>query len=72
MTIQDANFAFANNYVGMELIAKAGTLIATEGEGGAEREIRTAYDNCVLIMPSRRLIVGQTAVRLGRLLDRPA
>ncbi len=71
VTIQDASFAFANNYVGMEMIAKAGTLIATEGKGGAEREIRTAYDNCVLIMPSRRLIVGQTAVRLGRLLDRP-
>jgi len=28
--------------------------------------VRTPYDDCVLIMPSRRLVKGQTAVRLGR------
>jgi hypothetical protein len=32
-----------------------------------ERDVLTPYDNCVLIMPSRRLTKGQTAVRLGRL-----
>ena len=37
-------------------------MIATDGE----REIRTPYDDCVPIMPSRRLARGQTAVRLGR------
>jgi hypothetical protein len=31
--------------------------------------VRTPYDECVLIMPSRRLLPGQTAVRLGRYLD---
>jgi hypothetical protein len=28
--------------------------------------VTTPYDDCVLIMPSRRLDKGQTAVRLGR------
>ena len=32
-------------------------------------EVRTPYDDCVLIMPSRRLARGQTAVRLGRYVD---
>jgi len=40
----------------------AGTLLGADGG----REIRTPYPDCVLIMPSRRLIPGQTAVRLGR------
>jgi hypothetical protein len=31
--------------------------------------VRTPYDNCVLIRPSRRLAKGQTAVRLGRFLS---
>ena len=34
-----------------------------------DREIRTPYDECVLIMPSRRLRRGQTAVRLGRIVS---
>jgi len=33
-------------------------------DGG--QAICTPYDDCVLIMPSRRLAPGQTAVRLGR------
>lgn len=53
---------FTETFVGMEVIADQGTIIAHDG---AER-IRTPYDNCVLIMPSRRLAAGQTAVRLGR------
>lgn len=55
-------FRFAADYRGLETIAQAGTLIARDGT----REIRTPYDHCVLIMPSRRLVRGQTAVRLGR------
>ena len=42
--------------------AKVGTVIAKDGG----REIRTPYDNCVLVMPTRRITKGQTAVRLGR------
>jgi hypothetical protein len=31
--------------------------------------VRTPYDDCILIMPSRRLAPGLTAVRLGRLVS---
>ncbi len=62
VTIATDRFAFAGDYHGLEIIARRGTVIATDGE----REIRTPYDDCVLIMPSRRLARGQTAVRLGR------
>jgi len=57
------DFRFCNDYRGLEVIAHAGTLIATDGA----REIRTPYDDCVLIMPSlRQLVVGVTVVRFGR------
>jgi predicted deacylase len=55
-------FVFAQPYTGLETIAKAGTVIAHDD--GAP--VTTPYDDCVLIMPSRRLNKGQTAVRLGR------
>ncbi len=62
ITIAGDRFAFADDYRGLEVIARAGTVIARDGE----RDIVTPYDDCVLIMPSRRLLRGQTAVRLGR------
>jgi len=62
VTIAGDRFDFADDYRGMEIIPRAGTLIAHDGG----KEIRTPYDDCVLIMPSRRLQRGQTAVRLGR------
>lgn len=62
VTIETDRFAFAEPFRGLETIAAAGTQIATDGE----RVIRTPYDDCVLIMPSKRLWPGQTAVRLGR------
>jgi predicted deacylase len=62
VTIHGDDFAFAGPYIGLETIAKAGTVIATDGP----TNVTTPYDNCVLIMPSRRLGKGQTAVRLGR------
>jgi predicted deacylase len=64
ITVKNEKFAFQDRYIGMEIIEKAGTLLALDGED----EVRTPHDNCVLIMPSRRLGPGQTAVRLGRLL----
>jgi hypothetical protein len=36
-------------------------------DGGAE--IHTPYDECVLIMPTRRPKKGETAVRLGRIVS---
>ncbi|MDF6571876.1 hypothetical protein NLP57_24475, partial [Escherichia coli] len=57
-------FRFADDYRGMEIIARAGTVIATDGA----LQIVTPYDNCVLLQPSlRHLAPGVTVVRLGRL-----
>jgi predicted deacylase len=65
ITIASDDFRFAGDYLGLEIIPKAGTVIARD----AGRDIRTPHDDCVLIMPSRRLARGQTAVRLGRFVD---
>jgi predicted deacylase len=62
VTIESDRFEFLANYRGLEVIPHQGTVIARDGG----REVRTPYDNCILIMPSRRLNRGQTAVRLGR------
>ena len=65
VTITGDRFDFSGDYRGLEMLGEKGSLIGRDGE----REVRTPYDNCVLIMPSRRLVRGQTAVRLGRYLD---
>jgi predicted deacylase len=62
VTIQSDDFHFFDAYEGFEVIERGGTVIARDGS----RDIRTPYDHCVLIMPSRRFARGQTAVRLGR------
>jgi predicted deacylase len=62
VTIGGDRFTFVDNYFGLEVIPKRGTVIAHDGG----RPLTTPYDECVLIMPSRRLTRGQTAVRLGR------
>lgn len=62
ITIETEEFRFVQPFLGLEVIEKAGTIIGWDGD----KEIRTTYDNCVLIMPSRRLSPGLTAVRLGR------
>ncbi len=62
ITIAADRFRFNGQFTGMEVIAEGGTVIGWDGE----EEILTPYDECVLIMPSRRLTKGNTAVRLGR------
>ena len=62
ITIASDRFRFLGDYKGLEVIPTAGTEIARDGD----RVVRTPYDSCVLIMPTRRVIAGQTAVRLGR------
>jgi predicted deacylase len=62
VTIKTDGFRFTHDYKGMEVIEQAGTLIGYDGD----EEVRTPYDNCVLIMPSRRLRKGESAVRFGR------
>ena len=65
VTIATDRFTFAMPVHGLQAVEKAGTLLATDGES----EVRTPHDDCVLIMPTRRPKVGETAVRLGRYVD---
>ena len=63
--ITNDGFAFVQDYNGLDIIPERGTVIGHDGD----RPVATPYDNCVLVMPTRRLQRGQTAVRFGRLLD---
>jgi len=65
VTIASERFAFALPVHGLMVVPSAGTVLATD-DG---REVRTPHDDCVLIMPTRRPKVGETAVRLGRFVD---
>ncbi|MGE0221710.1 MAG: succinylglutamate desuccinylase/aspartoacylase family protein [Acetobacteraceae bacterium] len=62
VTALTSGFVFERTYYGGEVIPDRDTLIAHDGEA----EIRTPYDNCLLIMPSLRPSRGHTAVRLAR------
>ena len=62
VTIGTDKFSFAAPATGLSVVPKAGTLLARDGDA----EIFTPYDDCVLIMPTRRPKKGETAVRLGR------
>ncbi|HSV20755.1 MAG TPA: succinylglutamate desuccinylase/aspartoacylase family protein [Casimicrobiaceae bacterium] len=62
LTIGSDAFEFALPVHGLMRVPRAGTLLARDGS----QEIRTPYDDCVLIMPTRRPKRGETAVRLGR------
>lgn len=62
VTIATDAFEFALPVHGLMRVPKAGTVLAHDGAA----EIRTPYDDCVLIMPTRRPKKGETAVRLGR------
>ncbi len=58
------DFRFEREFSGLEVIAKAGTPIARDGE----TEFRAPYDDTVLVMPSMaHLKPGTTMVRLGRI-----
>lgn len=63
VTIETDEFRFVDDFRGMEIIPEAGSVIAWDGE----KAITTPYDNCVLIMPSRRMKKGESAVRFGYL-----
>jgi predicted deacylase len=62
VTMASDAFAFALPVHALMTIEHEGTLLARDGV----HEIRTPYDDCVLIMPTRRPKAGETAVRLGR------
>lgn len=62
VTIATDAFAFALPVQGLTVVPKGGTLLARDGDA----RICTPYDDCVLVMPTRRPKKGETAVRLGR------
>lgn len=62
VTVRSRRFAFTADYRGLEVVPARGTAIATDDD----QPVLTPYDDCVLVMPSRRLWPGHTAVRLGR------
>ena len=66
VTIESESFAFAMPVQGLAVVAKRGTLLARDGD----RTVVTPYDDCVLIMPTRRPKRGETAVRLGKVVAR--
>ena len=61
VTIATDRFSFAEAFTGGEIIPEAGTLVGIDGD----TEIRTPVDDVMLVMPSKRLWKGQTAVRLA-------
>ena len=63
ITPATSQFAFVAPYHGGQVIARRNTLIALDGTA----EIRTPYDDCLLVMPSLRASRGHTAVRLARI-----
>ena len=62
VTASTANFVFTQPYRGGDVIAARNTLIALDGAA----EIRTPYDDCLLVMPSLRPSRGHMAVRLAQ------
>ncbi len=62
VTIATDTFRFVKEFASLDVIEKSGTLIGWDGD----TPVRTPYDKCVLIMPSRDPRKGQSAVRLGR------
>ena len=63
ITARTAGFRFAGSWKGLEVLEKAGTVVARDGD----HVWRTPYDDCVLVMPSTAHVKpGNTMVRLGR------
>ena len=65
ISIQTDDFQFAQAFNGFDILPHKGTLVARDGR----TELRTPYDNCVLVMPAKRPSRGHLAVRLGRFED---
>ena len=65
VTITADRFTFAQPFIGGEVLARRGTLVGLDGDV----PVVTPYDDCMLIMPTRRPWKGLTAVRFGRIVD---
>lgn len=62
VTARTSSFSFVRAWHGGEVVSKGNTVIAMDGL----TEIRTPYDDCLLVMPNLRPGRGHTAVRLAR------
>lgn len=65
VTVRSEIFGFMARYRCLDVIPKAGTVIAEDGP----HAVRTPYDDCVLVMPAEAPRAGETAVRLGHFID---
>ena len=65
VTIATDRFEFVQDISGLQVVKQRGTLLAMDDD----IDIYTPYDDCVLIMPTRRPRKGETAVRLGRFIE---
>jgi len=63
ITARSNRFHFIRPFRGGDVVHRAGTVIAHDGED----KVVTPEDNMMLVMPSLRVSHGQTAVRLARL-----
>jgi predicted deacylase len=61
--IRTHDFYFVKDFKGLERFHQAGEVIAVDGG----EELRTPYDDCILIMPNHRAVRGQRAFRLARM-----
>lgn len=61
-TIRTDDFYFTDRFAGLERFSNAGEVFAVDGG----EEVRTPYDDCVLVMPNHRAVKGQRAFRLAR------
>jgi predicted deacylase len=64
VTARTSSFSFVRAWHGGEVVANRDTVIAIDGL----TEIRTPYDDCLLVMPSLRPGRGHTAVRLAKII----
>jgi predicted deacylase len=63
VVVQSMGFRFPYLYKGLEVIPKAGTVIASDGD----KVWKTPYDDCVMVMPSLAHVKpGTTVLRLGK------
>ena len=60
VTIQTENFKFKSNWQGFDKL-KRGAIIGFDGD----KTIYAPFEETVLIMPTKRLFKGKTAVRLA-------
>lgn len=60
-TVRTDSFSFSEAYVGLEQFPSEGTVIARDGD----EDIRTPYDNCVLVMPNHRAGKDVRALRFA-------